>query len=400
MPTDVRARLGRGARSGQMSITPTDPVDAGATRSMPTRKSRRWSRKWRLGPGEDSLVRSFPVALYRANPDGRFSGPRHVNPALAGILGYDAAAFVENGALWASRIHEEDLPRVLSSLADSVQAGRFSSEYRWLCADGSERIFQDRGLVVRTDRNDDPPQIHGTCCDITDRRRLDRQLLWAHRLESLELFTQDFVHDLKNRLVVVLWNLDGMKRAVETGVSDGRERDRVTVALAGAEACSALIEQFHMMAQPSVHRVQALDLPALLQRMQRLLATVLGDDITLEIVTASSLPAVYSDQVQLESILIALATRSRNAMADGGGTVRIEAVHAAPWNGAAPSTPTSDFVEVIVKDTGPPDDPSLDAAHQWQHQLISGLLVQDGGEIVIGNEADGPRTVRLRLPCR
>jgi hypothetical protein len=133
--------------------------------------------------------------------------------------------------------------------------------------------------------------------------------------------------------------------------------------------------------------------------MQRLLAAMLGDEITLEIATAAGLWPIFADQIQLETILIALIANVRGG-ACNGGKVRIDAVNALPDTGNTQPNPANAFVDVTVTATGAPGGLFLEVGRQPQFQLIRTMVEQNGGEILMRNNDDPQGGAQLRLPCR
>jgi len=72
---------------------------------------------------------------------------------------------------WSSRVHPEDLPRVMADLQphlDGVTAS-YTNEHRVRCKDGSYKWILDRGLVITRDPAGKPLRVVGTHADISER---------------------------------------------------------------------------------------------------------------------------------------------------------------------------------------------------------------------------------------
>ena len=105
-------------------------------------------RQLRQSEAQQALIlRSLPIAVYSSDLQGGLAGPRFVGDDIAEILGYSSAQFASEPGLWVSRIHEEDRPRVLTALDAIIHEGAMASEYRWLCADGTERVPSEVGVI-------------------------------------------------------------------------------------------------------------------------------------------------------------------------------------------------------------------------------------------------------------
>jgi PAS domain S-box-containing protein len=144
------------------------------------------------------LVSATPAVIYGCKPSGDY-GATYVSENVAAQLGYDAREFVEDSGFWASRVHPEDLPRVLAGLSSlSDQGGHtHTHEYRFRHKDGTYRWMHDELRVVRHP-DGRPEEIVGFWIDITERKRAQLQLEEnEHRLRvalttaNIAAFTQD-----------------------------------------------------------------------------------------------------------------------------------------------------------------------------------------------------------------
>ncbi len=290
------------------------------------------------------IIRSLPIALYTADLE-HFCGPRFLSESIAGAVGFEASAFIEDPDLWQARIHPADLPRVLAQVASIVDREKFSLEYRWRCADGSERVFLDQAVLVRDDTGA-PKEIFGTCLDITYRRQLEQQLLQSQKMEAIGQLTGGIAHDFNNMLSVIIWNLDAVSRALK---GSGKVFDRVQMALNGALNCAELIRQLLTFARHQPHHARVINLGELVPRVAKMLGTIIGDRIKIGISIADDLWPVFADPAQVESALMNLAINSRDAMPDGG-TLIIECGNLEHDGDLDP--PPGEYVLLSVADTG------------------------------------------------
>ncbi len=95
---------------------------------------------------------------------------------FAGFLGREGGEFEGTLEDWKSRLHPEDLDRVLSALASHFERRTpYDAEYRLRVADGDYRWFHARGQAV-WDEGGRAVRMAGTIGDITDRKRIELQL--------------------------------------------------------------------------------------------------------------------------------------------------------------------------------------------------------------------------------
>jgi signal transduction histidine kinase len=352
------------------------------------------------------IIRSLPIALYTAEVGGSFSGPRFLSESIAGAVGFAANAFIEDADLWTARIHPADRPRVLSQVGSIVETGRFSIEYRWRCADGSERTFLDQAVLLR-DEAGVAREIIGTCLDVTDRRRLERQLLQSQKMEALGQLTGGIAHDFNNMLSVIIWNLDTVTKSLKGG---GKLYDRAQMALNGALNCAELIRQLLTFTRHQPRQARAIDLLELVPRMARMLAPVIGEQIELDTALPEGLWPIFADAAQVKSALLNLAINSRDAMPHGGRlTIEASNIH---HSAVDPELAPRDYVMLSVKDTGvgmPSEvaerafEPFFTTKPQGEGtglglSMVYGFVKQSQGHVRIESEVGAGTTIRLYLP--
>ena len=355
------------------------------------------------------ILRSQPIALYSASVDGRFNGPRFLSESISEAVGFAPDAFVDNPGLWSERIHPEDRARVFEEVRDIASSGALSTEYRWLCADGSQRVFLDRAVLVRGD-NGQPLEIFGSCLDVTDRRQVEQQLFQAQKMEAVGQLTGGIAHDFNNMLTVVIGNLDSLARALK---GTGRNFDRAQMALTGALSCAELTRRMLAFARRQPLQPKAVHLGQMSLNVAKLLGRTLGEKLTIEVKVADDLWRVLVDPAQVESSLINLAVNARDAMVDGG-MLLIEARNAS-FSGVVPANGDAlcgDYVLLSVTDTGAGMSAEvLERAlepffttKKMGHgtglglSMVYGFVKQSGGHVRIESTVGRGTSVQLYLP--
>jgi PAS domain S-box-containing protein len=356
---------------------------------------------------QTAIVRSLPIALYSARLKGRFSGPRFVSEGIAHAIGFPAARFVEDPDLWPERIHPEDRERVLADVASIQASGAMSTEYRWICADGSHRWFLDSAVLIR-DHAGLPQEIFGSCLDMTDRKRIEQQLFQAQKMEAVGQLTGGIAHDFNNMLTVVIGNLDALARALR---GTGRNFGRTEMALTGALSCAELTRRLLAFARRQPLQPSPVHLGQMCRNVAKLLGRTLGERIRVEIKGGDSgLWHVLADPAQVESSLINLAVNARDAMTEGG-TLTIETRNVSSRDGDA-DVPAGDFVLLCVSDTGVgmtaevlerAIEPFFTTKHLGHGtglglSMVYGFVKQSGGHVKIDSAAGRGTRVKLYLP--
>ncbi|GAB2827689.1 PAS domain-containing sensor histidine kinase [Ferruginibacter profundus] len=105
------------------------------------------------------------------------------------ISGYTKEQVAGNLDWWFNKIHPEDKDRVKKSFEQDLLAGKrnWEDEYRFQYADGSYRNIADKGFAIY--ENSKPIRLIGAIQDITERKKLEAQLL-AEQVKKQKLINQ------------------------------------------------------------------------------------------------------------------------------------------------------------------------------------------------------------------
>lgn len=180
------------------------------------------------------------------------------------------------------------------------------------------------------------------------RRTLEEQLVHAQRLESVGRLAGGVAHDFNNLLTVILGYVSlAERRQPEPELTEtlGHIRE-------AAERGASLVSQLLAFARRQLHKPRAIELGALVQRLEHLLRRLLGEDLKLVVENEGPL-IVLADAGQLEQVLINLAVNSRDAMQRGGTlTIRARRFELSEERARSFEIPPGSYAELVVSDTG------------------------------------------------
>ena len=122
-----------------------------------------------------TLVEQTSIVAYRDAPD-ELGSALYVSPQIETLLGYTANEWLSDPTFWKTRVHPEDLLRVLADVEHYVTKNDESSiEYRMQTKTGDWRWVRDETVIVK-DEAGNAQFIHGVFLDITERKQAENAL--------------------------------------------------------------------------------------------------------------------------------------------------------------------------------------------------------------------------------
>ena len=226
-------------------------------------------------------------------------------------------------------------------------------------------------------------------------------------MESIGQLTGGVAHDFNNLLMVILGNLQLLRKRLP---DDPRLLRLVDGAMQGAERGATLTKRMLAFARRQELRPETVDVPRLVDGMGEMLRRTLGPGIQVVTAYRPDLPPVRVDPNQLELAILNLALNARDAMPQGGRLV----IGGSCVTGAnlpkdlAPGR----YVCLTVSDTGAGmDEATLKRATEpffttkgagkgtgLGLSMVHGVVAQSGGAMRITSQPGDGTTVELWLP--
>ncbi len=182
------------------------------------------------------------------------------------------------------------------------------------------------------------------------REDAERQLRQAQRLDAIGRLAGGVAHDFNNILAVILGKSEIL---LDRCCGDAIVRD-LQMIKESAQRGAALTRHLLAFGRRQTLEPRVLDLNKVISDLERLLKSVIGEDIELRIQPAAGLANIKVDPSQIEQVIMNLAVNARDAMPGGGrievATANVELDEA--YINRRPVVRPGSYVQLVVSDTG------------------------------------------------
>lgn len=242
----------------------------------------------------------------------------YVNPAFEALTGYSR----QEACGKTPRILKsgEQGPEIYQELWSTILAGN---------------VF--RGILVNRKKNGDLYYVEESICpvrdgggqvthfiangrDLTDRLRLEAQLLQAQKMDAVGRLAGGVAHDFNNLLTIIT---SYSELALDAVPQESPLASKIQEILLAARRAAELTRQLLAFSRKQPQALRVVELNQVMADIAKTLPRLIGEDIEVSFTAGEGLGRVRVDPVQIEQILMNLAANARDAMPQGGH-LRIE----------------------------------------------------------------------------
>ena len=247
--------------------------------------------------------------------------------------------------------------------------------------------------------------------DITERRKLEEQLLQVQKMDAVGQLAGGVAHDFNNLLMVISSYAELLMDALEAQSPLRHHGEEI---LKAARRAAALTRQLLTFSRKQVQTLRVLDLNAVLRDICQTLPRLIGEDIQLGMQLDKDLWRIKADPVQVEQIVMNLATNARDAMPHGGQltleTRNLELDEA--YCSIHPEAARGEHVLLAVSDSGHGIDPAI-LPHIFEPffttkekgkgtglglATVYGIVKQSGGHVTVHSQPGAGTSFKVFLP--
>ena len=216
--------------------------------------------------------------------------------------------------------------------------------------DGREVPVDYTVAPIRSDSNAGMGAVY-VLRDMSERRRLEEQLVHAQRMDAIGRLAGGIAHDFNNILVTIKGFSTFARRGLppeSSAHSDIMEVQRA------ADRAADLVKQLLSFSRKRVSQPRNVDINDVIMDADQMLRHLIGASIELSTLPAPGLGTVRVDPSHIEQVILNLVVNARDAMPEGGA-ITIETSNTAldeTRTRAHPNARPGTYVLLSVTDTG------------------------------------------------
>jgi PAS domain S-box-containing protein len=154
-----------------------------------------------------------------------------------------------------------------------------------------------------------------TFIDITDRQKLEAQLIQSQKMEAIGTLAGGVAHDFNNILTAIIGYGSILQRKMPD--ADPLKASVVNI-LESAQRAARLTRSLLTFGRKQTLVPVPVDLNSIVRRVEKLLLPLIGEDVVLAADLSDADLIVQADAGQLEQVLMNLAANARDSMPQGG----------------------------------------------------------------------------------
>ena len=337
-----------------------------------------------------------------------------VNPFLIETLGSSQEEFLGR-ELWELGFFE-DIVKNKANFMELKQRGHIGYENLPLRTVDGRQINVE--FVCNAYEVDHQKVIQCNIRDITERKRteeekasLQEQLRQSQKVEAIGQLAGGIAHDFNNLLTIIQGNSKLSLMDLQEGDPLRSNMEEIEEA---ARRAADLTRQLLAFSRKQILEMQVLDLNQVLQRLDKMLRRVIGEDIELTMSLPESIWKVKADPGQIEQVIMNLSVNARDAMPEGGeltietANVELDEEYAKRHIAVKPGR----YVMLAVSDSGAgmtPEvrekvfEPFFTTKEKGKGtglglSTVYGIVKQSGGNLWVYSEPGQGTTLKIYLP--
>ena len=237
-----------------------------------------------------------------------------ISPSVKRILGYDPEELVGRSIQELDVIAPESMEQAMEDTLHIFEGDRISSTvYKFIAQDGTPRWGEASGAPLI--RDGEVKAVISVARDVTERRRMERELKQQERLAAVGQLAGGIAHDFNNILASI--TLYAQMPLGRTALPPLAEKALKTI-LEESHRAADLVQQILDFSRSAMMETEYVSLVALVDRALELLRRTIPESIRLKAEATSDPCMIRADTTRIHQALTNLALNAKDAMPKGG----------------------------------------------------------------------------------
>jgi PAS domain S-box-containing protein len=278
----------------------------------------------------------------------------YVNEYFARIQGYTADELIGKHV---SILHsEKQMSNIVRAKETLLKKGSFGPiELKSRHKNGTDVPVLHSSIVLR-DEKGIPQYTASSIIDLTERKRMERQLQQAQKMESIGNLAGGIAHDFNN----ILFPIVGIAEMLMEDLPAGSiEREYAEEIYRAGVRGSELVKQILAFSRQSRHKMVPVRIQQILKEVFQLVRATIPSDIDILRDVQEDCGLVMADTVQVHQVCINLITNALHAVERDGGNISVSLKETWIEDDRVGSIGPGRYAHLSVSDTGCGIDPSI-----------------------------------------
>lgn len=268
-----------------------------------------------------SILNALPVGVHVMDSEGKVSALNSAARAICACAGMAESGQPHDLKAWwhdtGKRIRGEEwsgfraLREGTATIGDVIDIE---------CADGTRKTIVNSSIPLRDAEGKvtSAVLVHE---DITEMKRLEEQVMQAHKMDSVGLLAGGVAHDFNNLLTAI----NGYSQIIQENIPVGDEllSSSIEQVLAAGRRASDLTHKLLAFSRRQPLTLATLKIDDVIANAATVLSRLVGTNVSLTTSLGSMGVRVMADGAQLDQVLLNLVMNACDAMAAGAGTIRL-----------------------------------------------------------------------------
>jgi len=246
---------------------------------------------------------------------------------------------------------ESEREHMFNRFADKLESGNIKIRY-----ENEILLWNEKKIWVEVSNSlleseNEPPMVMSIFREITERKKLELNLIQSQKMESTGRLAGGIAHDFNNLLTVIMGSSEMISQRVREDDKLNRYAARIRIA---AQRGSDLSKQLLSFARLDKYSVKPLSVNQILIETLKLICQTFEKSIEIKRNLQINLPLINGDQNHLQQVFMNLCINARDAM-NKTGILTVE-TSVVKISNAVPEKPkdfpAGEYVRVTVSDNG------------------------------------------------